>query len=308
MLDQPIYANKSNQNFEMQQNPKTNSTSDESNSHTPESPSDAPDPESEADPLLEEYQADEVVEAYRAQHPPEKAYALSDSPDNGRESIHEEYRSTDNEYINEDDSEERESAYEADDDDTLPISVAHKRVLLIEDDDDTTEILKQNLQTLGITKVNVATNAEGALSLLATDREMFPDVVVLELALIGMDGIQFLAQLRAHKSKRLQNLPAVVITMLDSPSIFRRAARQKVGAFLRKPVSTEGLKKGIEAALRGDVVEQPFSQPKSWLDHVDEQELKEKRESIKAKAAAKAEKKGFWVWLLNTLVPWSGRI
>ncbi len=291
----------------MQQNPRTPDVADEQNAHMAGSSADAPVSDSETNPFSEELDADEVTEAYRAQHSPESNHVVSDSSHTENEPLAENHSPTEYEYSIEQGLDEHECLLE-ENGDTIPVSVANKRVLLIEDDDDTTEILKQNLQTLGITKVNVATNAEGALNLLATDKEMFPDVVVLELALVGMDGIQFLAQLRAHKNKRLQNLPAVVITMLDSPSIFRRAARQKVGAFLRKPVSTEGLKKGIEAALRGDVVEQPFSQPKSWLDDVDEEELKEKRNSIKAKAAAKAQKKGFWVWLLNILVPWSGRI
>ncbi|MBT4739352.1 MAG: response regulator [Rhodospirillaceae bacterium] len=187
------------------------------------------------------------------------------------------------------------------------ISFANKRVLLIEDEVETIEILTAHLKEMGVAEVIVTQNAGGALNQLLTDREKFPHLVVLELALIGMDGIQFLAQLRAHKSRRLQELPAVVITTLDSPSIYRRAARQKVGAFLRKPVSIGGLKKGMEDALRGEIVEQPFSQPKSWLDDIEEEELRAKREAIKAKASAKVRKLGLLARVLDAIVPWSGK-
>ena len=103
-----------------------------------------------------------------------------------------------------------------------------------------------------------------------------------------------LARLRAHKNPRVQNLPAVVITLLESPGIFRRAARQKVGAFLKKPISRDGLRIGMEEAFKGNIVEKPFSKPKSWLDEFEEDELLKKQEEIKAKAAAKIAKKDFW--------------
>lgn len=187
------------------------------------------------------------------------------------------------------------------------VSFKNKRVLLIEDEKETAEIISKHLKHMGFSEVTVTSNATGALNQLAKDKDLFPDIVLLELALIGMDGIQFLAQLRAHKSQKLQNLPAVVITMLDSPSIYRRAAHQKVGAFLRKPVSTESLRKGMNDALSGQIVEKPFSQPKSWLDDIDEEELRAKRDSVKAKASAKAQKLGFWGRLLDALIPWSGK-
>ncbi|NKB44609.1 MAG: response regulator [Alphaproteobacteria bacterium] len=212
-----------------------------------------------------------------------------------------------NEYSVEDSSQDAGPDDDLDENGALRISFANKRVLLVEDDADTVEILTQHLKDMGVAEVMLEQNAGGALNQLLTDREMFPHIVVLELALIGMDGIQFLAQLRAHKSRRMQDLPAVVITMLDSPSIYRRAARQKVGAFLRKPVSAQGLRKGLEAALRGEIVEQPFSQPKSWLDDVDEQELRAKREAIKAEASAKVREMGLLARVLDAIIPWSGK-
>lgn len=206
-----------------------------------------------------------------------------------------------------DEKEERDEDEDEDKDGEKAVSFRNKRVLLIEDEKETTDIISKHLKRMGFGEITAASNATGALNQLAKDKELFPDIVLLELALIGMDGIQFLAQLRASKNKRIQNLPAVVITMLDSPSIYRRAARQKVGAFLRKPVSTESLRKGMHDALSGQIVEKPFSQPKSWLDDIDEEELRAKRDSVKAKASAKAQKLGFWGKLLDALIPWSGK-
>lgn len=68
------------------------------------------------------------------------------------------------------------------------ISFAGKRVLLIEDEVETANILKDHLTEMGISEVIVTQNANAALNQL-TDKEKFPHVVVLELALIGMDGI-----------------------------------------------------------------------------------------------------------------------
>lgn len=193
-----------------------------------------------------------------------------------------------------------------DEDETREVSLKGKRVLLIEDERDVAKRIKGFLNEMGVSQVLLAQSGEDGMSYLVSS-ETFPDIVVLELALVGMDGIQFLAHLRGSEHKRLNKLPAVVITMLDSASIYRRAARQKVGAFLRKPVAPNALKEGLQAALRGDIVEKPFSQPKSWLDDIDEEELRAKREANISKASAKAQKQGFLVRMLNALIPWSGK-
>ena len=65
--------------------------------------------------------------------------------------------------------------------------------------------------------------------------------------------------------------------MLESPTFYRRAARQKVGAFLKKPISRDGLRIGMEDAFKGNIVEEPFSRPKSWLDELEEDELQKTR-------------------------------
>lgn len=63
----------------------------------------------------------------------------------------------------------------------------------------------------------------------------------------------------------------------------------------------------MEDALRGEIVEKPFSQPKSWLDDIDEAELRAKREAIKAEASAKVRKLGFLARFLDAIIPWSGK-
>lgn len=249
-----------------------------------------------------------AADAYAKENPEEQEIYLDKRPNNGLEtgapSVSYKYDTNESYQVEEvDEKEERDE----DKDGEKAVSFRNKRVLLIEDEKETADIISKHLKRMGFGEITAASNATDALNQLAKDKELFPDIVLLELALIGMDGIQFLAQLRASKNKRIQNLPAVVITMLDSPSIYRRAARQKVGAFLRKPVSTESLRKGMHDALSGQIVEKPFSQPKSWLDDIDEEELRAKRDSVKAKASAKAQKLGFWGRLLDVLIPWSGK-
>lgn len=197
------------------------------------------------------------------------------------------------------------SRYETVDDDIDYI--AHKRVLLVEDERDIAELITKHLKAMRVRDVITVNNADAAYFTITKDRDLFPDIVLLELALPGTDGIQLLARLRAHKNPKINTMPAVVITMLESPSIYRRAARQKVGAFLKKPISMDGLRAGMEDAFKGVVVEQPFKHPKSWLDDLEEEELQAKQQKVIDRAAAKARKQGFLVRLLSWLIPWSGR-
>ena len=69
----------------------------------------------------------------------------------------------------------------------------------------------------------------------------------------------------------------------------------------------DGLRIGMTDAFKGEIVEQPYSTPRSWLDDVDEEELRAKQDAVKQRAAKKASKQGILVRLLSALIPWSGK-
>ena len=120
-------------------------------------------------------------------------------------------------------------------------------VLLIEDD--TIETLKfervVNSMELDV-QVTVANNGKEALSLLDAGRNL-PDLVLLDLNMPKMDGLEFLAQLRSHEE--LRYLPTVVLTTSDHQKDIRRSYEAGVAGFVVKPLKYDDYITVIKALL-----------------------------------------------------------
>jgi CheY-like chemotaxis protein len=103
-----------------------------------------------------------------------------------------------------------------------------RSALLVEDDAAVRRLYRSGLALDGWT-VSEAADGMEALRFLET---MSPDVVVLDLMLPGIDGVDVLAELAAHAQTR--SIPVVVVTgtarNLDFPNVF---------CIMRKPVSPE---------------------------------------------------------------------
>ncbi|MCK5027159.1 MAG: response regulator [Candidatus Pacebacteria bacterium] len=91
-----------------------------------------------------------------------------------------------------------------------PVSVGKgKRILIVEDDDFLRGLLSHNLSDVGY-KVDSARDAELALRFLARH---FPDIILLDLMLPGMNGFDFLAEIK--KTRQLA-IPVIVLSNLGS--------------------------------------------------------------------------------------------
>ena len=145
-------------------------------------------------------------------------------------------------------------------------------VLFLEDDEDTAALVTSDIKALGIEKIVRVATAAAAYFQLTEDQELFPDLILLELVLPGMSGIQFLAKLRADPDLRVRNLPVVVLTEVDSSSVYQRVSNQSISAYLRKPVASGGLQTAIIGALSGKLIEPPLAFNRSWIDEVEEEE------------------------------------
>ena len=112
-------------------------------------------------------------------------------------------------------------------------------VLVVEDDPSTAQLIAQALEATGYEPLRAREGGD-ALRLI---RERGADLVILDLALPGLDGRSFLLSLRAEE--RTKRLPVIVVSAnAESLSIFERRA---VAAVLPKPFDVEAL----VAAVRG---------------------------------------------------------
>ena len=86
------------------------------------------------------------------------------------------------------------------------MSIGRKSVLVVDDHPDTGEVLSRLLQRRGYDAV-AAQSGEEALARLSHE---LPSVIVLDIAMPGMNGAELLREIRANS--RLKNVPVVVFS------------------------------------------------------------------------------------------------
>lgn len=119
----------------------------------------------------------------------------------------------------------------------------------MDDDESVTAFLKRGLTYEGFT-VNVAPTGEAAL---ATVREAPPDVIVLDVMMPGLDGLEVLRRLRAAGD----SIPVVLLTARDASSDQVRGLEAGADDYVVKPFSFEVLAARLRALLRRSESERP---------------------------------------------------
>jgi two-component system response regulator MprA len=116
-----------------------------------------------------------------------------------------------------------------------------ERILIIEDDEGIVRVLRRALSYEGYT-VDTALDGETGLNLA---REHHPDLVILDLMLPGMDGIEVCQRLRAGGST-----PIIMLTAKDA--VQDRVQGLDAGAddYMSKPFDLEELLARLRALLR----------------------------------------------------------
>ena len=120
-----------------------------------------------------------------------------------------------------------------------------QRILIVEDDPAQLRYLEEVVATLGY-EIEVASTGEAAVELLAEDGQNI-DLVLLDLVLPAMDGVEVLEKIRRPTRP---DLPIIMLTMQGGVGTVVRAMRAGAVDFFVKPASPERLKVSIENALK----------------------------------------------------------
>ncbi|NUU68863.1 two-component system response regulator GlrR [Enterobacteriaceae bacterium BIT-l23] len=115
------------------------------------------------------------------------------------------------------------------------------RLLLVDDDPGLLKLLGMRLTSQGY-QVTTAESGQQGLKLLAKER---PDLVISDLRMDEMDGMQLFAEIQ----KTQPGLPVIILTAHGSIPDAVAATRQGVFSFLTKPVDRDALYRAIDEAL-----------------------------------------------------------
>lgn len=135
------------------------------------------------------------------------------------------------------------------------------RILVVDDDRVTLHLVRGILAAEGF-EVVTASAAEEALQLVPTTRF---DLIVVDVWLPGMSGLDFLAQLRARGATPR----ALVLTADETPETVLRAIGEQAGRFLQKPVNSKALIEAVKATLESPGEPRPIevlSAKPDWVE------------------------------------------
>jgi DNA-binding response OmpR family regulator len=117
-------------------------------------------------------------------------------------------------------------------------------VLVVEDETDVVDLVRYNLKRAGF-KVLVANTGDAGLKAVRANR---PDVVVLDLMLPGMTGIEVCKALK--QDKETAHIPVVMLTAKDEEKDRVKGLETGADDYIGKPFSPRELVLRVQAVLR----------------------------------------------------------
>jgi DNA-binding response OmpR family regulator len=117
-------------------------------------------------------------------------------------------------------------------------------ILAVDDDEPVLRSVKRVLENAGFT-VSTATNGQAALNLIAQQR---PDLVVLDMIMPGLDGLEVCRRIRADPF--IAKLPILFLTAKGRPTDVAQGLDAGGDDFLTKPFEVVELPARVRALLR----------------------------------------------------------
>lgn len=120
-----------------------------------------------------------------------------------------------------------------------------KKVLWVEDDKLLSNILSKKIQSAGFTLLK-AINGKEVFAILEKE---IPDIIILDIMLPGMDGMEILQEVK--KSEHLRKIPVIILSNLNKQSDIEKARTLGSNKFMVKAtVSLEEITRAISELVR----------------------------------------------------------
>jgi len=121
-------------------------------------------------------------------------------------------------------------------------------ILVIEDYPDTRELISVLLRGQGYQVIE----AEGGVEGLLKASSLYPDLVIMDLSLPEMDGVE--AARRIHEQTKLSRIPIIVISAYLTPDVMTDAQAAGCVAVFAKPFDTYELLATISSTLKNTLI------------------------------------------------------
>ena len=122
--------------------------------------------------------------------------------------------------------------------------MANEKILIVDDEEDVLELVRYNLDKNGY-KVETATAGEQALT---KARAKLPDLIILDLMLPGIDGLEVCKKLKGDT--KTQNIPIIMLTAKGEESDIITGLELGADDYIAKPFSPKVLIARIRRVLQ----------------------------------------------------------
>lgn len=131
-------------------------------------------------------------------------------------------------------------------------SLSDVDVLIVDDEAFVRKTLTQMLRLAGVRNVTEAVNGRHAFSeLLDVPEDQLPNLILCDVEMDLMDGLEFLKRLRDNENAAMASIPVIVTTAHTDAQTVKAAAQCQIDGYLVKPFTAAKLAARIESILPG---------------------------------------------------------
>lgn len=128
--------------------------------------------------------------------------------------------------------------------------IADVEVMVIDDEPVVRRALTKMLTAIGVKGVVESTHGGHALfEITSADPSMLPNLILCDLEMEVMGGLEFLAELRGHVREDISTIPVIIATGHTEAEMVKAAASQDIDGYLVKPFNTRKLEARIQRIL-----------------------------------------------------------
>jgi two-component system cell cycle response regulator DivK len=122
--------------------------------------------------------------------------------------------------------------------------MAKKRILLVEDNPATIDVVQKELEFLGYDAITADTGDKAV----AMAEEHLPDLIIMDISLPGMDGLQATALIR--KNPKTQSIPVLAATARALPGDREKCIQSGCTDYIAKPFTHRELGAALKKILK----------------------------------------------------------
>lgn len=141
------------------------------------------------------------------------------------------------------------------------------RVLVVEGDDSTRKFYAKILKTVPELRVEAARNGEEALTRI---EKSVPDIIVSDLLLPGMDGLELCRYLKGNPNSELADIYLIVVSSTEAKEDKIRCMKDGADGYLHKPVDPDELLVSVKVGQRiSSQLKKPELETRSMFQELD---------------------------------------